>query len=148
MNATQSIRFDRTVGRVVYKLHELAYRASGGRVGHHAPGGLRVLLLTTKGRRTGKARTVALAYMQDGDDLVVVASNAARPEHPGWYWNLTGEPRARVRVGGRTIDVTAEIADDAQRARLWPALNDMYPNFDGYQEHTSRRIPVVILHPA
>lgn len=123
------------------------YRASGGRIGGRlkaAP----VLLLTTTGRRSGKRRTTPLLYVEDAGRYVIVASVGGAPKHPAWFLNLRDEPGASIRVGRRTLAVTAATATAEERSRLWTLAAAMYSGYDAYQARTSREIPVVILTPA
>jgi deazaflavin-dependent oxidoreductase (nitroreductase family) len=143
----RAVRLDRSVGRQVYALHRWIYKATGGLVGHRSGTGP-ILLLTTKGRRTGRDRTKALLYMQDGDDYVVVASNGGREEPPAWYLNLGANPAARVQVGRRTFDATAHVCDAGEKERLWPRLTALYKGWSYYQTLTDRELPVVALRPA
>ena len=122
------------------------YRASGGRLFttmKHMP----VLLLTTTGRKTGKARTWPLGYLRSGEDLVIIASNGGLPHHPAWYHNLRAEPQVAIQLGGETRTVWAETAGPEERARLWIRLVREYPHFGGYQRRAAREIPVVLLRP-
>jgi len=132
--------------RIVGKVHTRLYRATGGRVGH-AAGKITNLLLTTRGRKSGEARTVALAYMPDGDRFVVVASNGGADRHPAWWLNLRADPSATVEVGDRTVPVTAREATAEEHARLWPELKVVNPFYGNYEQITARRIPVVVLEP-
>jgi deazaflavin-dependent oxidoreductase (nitroreductase family) len=124
--------------------HVALYRATGGRVGGRF-GRAPILLLDTTGRKTGQRRTTPLLYLRDGDDFVVVASNAGRDWEPAWWLNLRANPAAQVRVGSRVHRVQAEQAGPGDRARLWPLLNRIYPSYDSYQRRVSREIPVVRL---
>ncbi len=128
------------------RVHTALYRATGGRIGHSA-GRITNLLLTTKGRKSGAPRTVALAYLADGDRFVVVASNGGSDRHPAWWLNLRADPRATVEVGDRTVEVTAREATEEERARLWPELCAVNPFYSRYERITARRIPLVILEP-
>ena len=111
-------------------------------------GGLPVLLLRTVGRKSGRERTAALVYLQDGNDLVVVASNGGSDRAPGWYFNVQQSPEVGVQIGRRRMRMRARVADDAEQARLWPLVNRNNSNrYDGYQAKTRRRIPVVVLSP-
>jgi deazaflavin-dependent oxidoreductase (nitroreductase family) len=133
--------------------HALAYRISRGRLG----GNLRVgagfrkpaptLLLEHQGRKSGKRFTTPLIYMDDGRNVIVVASAAGRDEDPQWYRNLMANPDAHVTVGAARRAVTAHRADADERTRLWPHLVDTYADFDSYQTWTEREIPVVVLAP-
>ncbi|MFN2462696.1 MAG: nitroreductase family deazaflavin-dependent oxidoreductase [Candidatus Dormibacteria bacterium] len=133
--------------RGVFALHQAAYRATGGLVGHRV-GTLTCLLLTTTGARTGAARTLPLVYGRDGDNLVLVASKGGSPKHPAWYINLSAHPEVVVQVGSRTVWMTARTATRAERPRLWKLMTRQYSGYDGYQERTDREIPLVILEPA
>jgi deazaflavin-dependent oxidoreductase (nitroreductase family) len=128
-------------------VHGFWYAATGGIVGAKVLGAP-VLLLTTTGRKSGRPRTAPLMYMEDGDNLIVVGSNGGNAQHPAWFLNLRANPDADVQIGRTRRRVRAEVADDAERARLWPKLVEMYGNYDEYQKETSRTIPVVILRPA
>ena len=106
-----------------------------------------VLLLTTTGRKTGRWRTSPLLYLEDGENMVVVASNGGAPKHPAWWLNLEANPEATVELGSRKLRVRAEKAGGEKRRRLWARLVEMYPAYEDYQRRTTREIPVVILRP-
>ena len=126
------------------KLHRAVYRKTGGRVGARL-GRLPMLLLTTVGRKSGQERTSTLACLEDGDDLVVVASNNGRDQHPAWWLNLTANPEAGVQFGREHRRVRAECAGPEERSRLWPLLTAKNPHYERYASKTRREIPVVIL---
>jgi F420H(2)-dependent quinone reductase len=130
-------------------LQTALYRWTGGRIGGRL-GGVRFLLLTTVGRKSGTVYTTPLAYIddEDGDGYVVAATNAGFPRHPGWYHNLKGEPRATIQVGSRTMTVVAEEATGDARDRLWARLLAQIPGYAAYQERTDRVFPMMILRPA
>jgi deazaflavin-dependent oxidoreductase (nitroreductase family) len=107
----------------------------------------RVLLLTTRGRRSGRARTVPLQFFPDGDRMIVVAANSGLPSPPAWYFNLTAEPRARVEVMGRTLAVRAEELSEEEAAAFWPRVLQAAPDYARYPKRTSRRIPLMRLVP-
>ena len=136
------------VMKVGTKLNNAIYKASGGRIGGKFPGGAPVCLLTTIGRKSGEERTVALLYMRDGDDLVVVASQGGMPRNPGWYHNLVAEPKVTIQVKKDVGRFVARTANDEERAELWPRLVAVYKGYDDYQAKTDRQIPVVICSPA
>ena len=104
-----------------------------------------VLLLTTIGRRSGEERTSPLIYVEDGNDVAVIASNGGRPRHPAWYLNLQAKPEAEVRVGADTRRVRFRVAEGAERERLWSRAAEVYPGYEAYRKRTERQIPVVIL---
>jgi len=128
-------------------MHEFWYRLSGGLIGGRF-GRIRMLLLTTTGRKSGRPRTTPLLYLEDDGNLVVIASNGGNPNHPAWWLNLKADPRAEVQVGRERRAVTAEEAEGEERERLWRAVVDVNRGYEGYQKSTSRRIPVVLLRPA
>src|SRR5947209_19764554 len=138
--------FRRTL-RTLSALHRALYRASGGRVGGRV-WNLSILLLTTTGRRTGKARTTPLCFHRDDDALVVVASNGGMDWFPDWWLNLVDEPRAEVLVGREQRAVVARRATPDEHARLWAEITAIAPGYLRYRARTEREIPLVLLEPA
>ncbi len=133
--------------KFVSKTHALLYRLTGGRVGgtiRKAP----VVLLTTTGRKSGQPRTVPLLAMQDGENMVIIASNGGSDQHPVWWLNLQKQPEADLQLGSEKKHVRAERANDKEKARLWPEIVEMYSGYGDYQKKTERAIPLVILRPA
>jgi deazaflavin-dependent oxidoreductase (nitroreductase family) len=124
--------------------HVRGYVESAGRKGHRWRG-VETLLLTTRGRKTGKLRRTALIYGRSGDDYVVVASFGGRPHHPQWYLNLTAEPGVHVQVGADEFDGAARTAQGEERVRLWRHMAEIWPDYDRYQARTDRQIPVVVI---
>jgi deazaflavin-dependent oxidoreductase (nitroreductase family) len=123
------------------------YRLSGGRLGGKMDN-LPVLLLQNKGRKSGAVRTAPLLYLEDGQDLVIVASRGGSDETPAWWLNLQANPRTTVEIKGKRHEVVARLASDEERARLWPLLVAGYRHYAAYQERTQRQIPVIILSAA
>jgi len=121
------------------------YRLTGGRIARLWK--VEVLILTTRGRRSGKARTVLLQFFQDGANLVIVAANSGRPSHPGWFYNLKATPTARVQVMDRTLQVHAEELSADETTAFWPYILRAAPTYARYQKATSRTIPLVRLVP-
>lgn len=105
------------------------------------------LLLTTRGRRTGRERTVVLQWFRDGDAMVVVAANDGGDSDPAWYLNLVAEPRARVEVEGRRVDVSAEVLSAEASAAFWPRILERSPEYERYRRATDRSFPVIRLVP-
>ncbi len=136
--------FDSPVGNV--KSHIREYVQSDGKKGHLYRG-LPTLLLTTRGRKSGKLRRIALIYGQDGENYVVVASNAGAAHHPYWYLNLVADPLVDVQVGANKFSARARIAGVAEKALLWPRMVAIFPQYIRYQAKTRREIPLVILEP-
>ncbi len=129
-----------------HREHTQRYVATGGADGHHWRG-TTVLLLTTRGRRTGRARRTPLIYGRDGDTYLIVASMGGSDRHPQWYLNLAADPGVRLQVGAETFDATARTATPQEKARLWPVMTAQWPGYDDYQAKTARDIPLVILTP-
>jgi deazaflavin-dependent oxidoreductase (nitroreductase family) len=127
------------------KEHVDRYRATDGEEGHDWRGA-RVLLLTTKGRRSGEQRTSPLIYGRDGDDYMVVASKGGSPAPPAWYLNLSENPDVEVQVKGDRFEARAWTAGPKEKPRLWETMRSEWPEYDAYQERTEREIPVVVLH--
>ncbi|MGV9865194.1 nitroreductase family deazaflavin-dependent oxidoreductase [Rhodococcus koreensis] len=157
MNATAPARppgidskWTATVIKWMSKFNVVLYRRTGGRlggkwrVGSAFPRGLPVCLLTTTGRKSGEPRISPLLFLEDGNRIILVASQGGLPKHPMWYLNLRANPQVTVQVKSRVRPMTAQVADPAERARLWPRLVDMYADFDNYQAWTDRTIPVVV----
>jgi deazaflavin-dependent oxidoreductase (nitroreductase family) len=121
------------------------YRLTGGKFGGKVQG-LRVLLLTTTGRRTGRKRTIPLGYFEHDGGYVIIGSNAGFDTHPAWFHNLKGNPRATVEVNDRRFEASAEIVGPDERGRLWARLVEIAPAYANYANKTSREIPLVTLH--
>lgn len=130
--------------RRLSRLHSLLYRGSGGLLGRRLVDN-DMLLLTTRGRRSGRPHRVPLLYLREGADWYVIASWGGRPNHPEWYLNLIHSPDAFVRIGRHDHTVRAETLDDEDRAAWWPRVVGAYHGYDAYQARTSRTIPVVRL---
>jgi len=120
------------------------YRWSNGRVGGRF-GKAPVLLLTTRGRRSGAPRTTPLLFLPDAGELAVVASNGGSLRHPAWYLNLSAEPRVEVQIRSARFHAKARTARPEERERIWPRLLEMYRPYASYQARTPREIPVVLL---
>jgi len=129
-------------------LHTFVYRASGGRIGHSAPGFPTMLLLNHVGAKSGKRRTSPLLYFRDGENAVIVASKGGYPKHPAWYHNLMANPDTEAQIGRERRAVHARVATPAERERLWPEAVKMYDGYEDYQARSKgREIPLVILEP-
>jgi deazaflavin-dependent oxidoreductase (nitroreductase family) len=126
--------------------HVRVYRETGGARGYHWRG-TTILLLTTRGRRSGEQRTTPLIHRTDGNRYVIVASKGGAPEHPSWFENLQAEPNAEIEVKSESIGVTASVAQEEERARLWSLMSKVWPAYEDYQVKTDREIPVVVLTP-
>jgi deazaflavin-dependent oxidoreductase (nitroreductase family) len=129
-----------------WKLHPWIYQVTHGHLGGSAMG-MPVLLLTTKGRKTGQAHSKALMYLARDDAFVVVASYLGEPRHPAWWLNLKADPKAQIQIGNRHITVVAREAEGDECTRLWAEFVARESGYAAYQQRTTRRIPVVVLEP-
>jgi deazaflavin-dependent oxidoreductase (nitroreductase family) len=127
--------------------HTLAYRATGGLIGHRFPGTPPMLLLDHVGAKSAKQRTTPLVYVRDGENVVVIASKGGHPRHPAWFHNVSANPDTMIQVGPQRRAVRARVATPEERGRLWPKAVQTYSGYRGYQERTGREIPLVILEP-
>jgi deazaflavin-dependent oxidoreductase (nitroreductase family) len=127
--------------------HTVAYRLTGGLIGHRFPGAPPSLLLDHVGAKSGTKRTSPLTYLRDGDDFVIVASKGGHPSNPGWFYNLRVNPDTTIQVGSKRRPVHAREANPEERTRLWPKVVEIYSGYAGYQKRTDREIPLVILEP-
>ncbi len=134
--------FDSPTGWVARHIRE--YVESDGEKGHRWRG-VSTLLLTTRGRQTGRLRRTALIYGRDGDRYLVVASVGGAARHPSWYLNLTENPEVEVQVGPDRFPARAVTAGVEDKPRLWRSMASIWPDYDRYQSKTPRDIPVVIL---
>ena len=126
--------------------HVDRYLATDGQEGHDWQG-TQTLLLTTTGRRTGRARTVPLLYVGDGVRMVVIASNWGGPRHPAWALNLEANPATRVSVAGVERAYTARHATSEERERYWAQAVRVWPGYDDYRARARREIRVFVLEP-
>ena len=110
--------------------------------------GRSLLLLTTRGAKSGHERTNPLAYTRDGDRIFVIASKGGAPTHPDWYRNLRANPRVTVEVGPERFEANARVAKGDERRRLYDLQVSHMPAFKEYERRTSREIPVVVLERA
>jgi len=106
-----------------------------------------MLLLDHVGAKSGKKRTTPLVYLDDGDEVVIVASKGGSPRHPAWFHNLRANPEVAAQVGSRRVPVRARVASAEERSRLWPQIVKLYRGYELYQSRTQREIPLVILTP-
>jgi deazaflavin-dependent oxidoreductase (nitroreductase family) len=124
--------------------HVKRYIETDGAEGHDWQG-TTVLLLTTKGRRSGEPRVAPLIYQPFGEDLLVVASKGGAPEPPAWYVNLAADPDVEVQVLGERFPARARVANAEEKPAMWKVMTQAWPSYDDYQAKTDREIPVVVL---
>ena len=130
--------------RLIGQLHAWAWKLTRGKVGN-AFGSAPFMMLTTRGRITGRARTTPVLYLQDGADLIVAASFGGNDIHPAWFLNLERCPKAEVIINGQRRRFLAYRVSPEEKRLIWPRLIEMYPNFAIYQQRTRREIPLLRL---
>jgi deazaflavin-dependent oxidoreductase (nitroreductase family) len=122
------------------------YEATGGAEGGTLEGKA-VVILTTRGRRSGKVRKSPLMRVEHNGTYAVIASMGGAPRHPVWYLNLIASPTVTLQDGANVYEMTAREVHGDERARWWALAVDAWPAYDEYQARTNRRIPVVVLEP-
>lgn len=120
------------------------FRTHEGKVGGPFEG-KSLLLLHTKGAKSGQARINPVACIKDGDRLAVIASKGGAPTHPDWYYNVIADPLVTVEVGTEKFQAKATVAEEPERTRLYNQMVEVMPGFDDYRRKTTRVIPVIIL---
>lgn len=140
--------------RYMARAHVRVFTLTNGRVGSHwrIGAGFRkpvpTLLLEHVGRRSGRRYTTPVLYLEDGENVVVAASQGGLPRNPQWYPNLVAQPDTVIHLRGeRGRPVRARVAEGAERELLWSRLVALYADFAKYAEWTDREIPVVVLEP-
>lgn len=131
------------------RVHQMIYEGTGGLIGHRILG-LPTLLLHTTGRKSGKARTIALVYARDGDRYLVVPSKGGADEPPAWLLNLEAQPQVEIQIARDRRPATATVIghDDPDFARVWKLADEHNRGrYSTYQGLTERKIPVVALTP-
>jgi deazaflavin-dependent oxidoreductase (nitroreductase family) len=128
--------------------HVDRYRATDGDEGYRWQRGTSILLLTTRGRKTGAERTTPLIFERHGDDYLIVASRGGTDAPPGWYVNLQAEPDVQVQVRGDVFKAHARDATPDEKPEMWRKMAAVWPDYDEYQKRTDREIPVVVLERA
>lgn len=139
--------FDSPTGWVRDHIHQ--YVESDGEKGHNWRG-ITTLLLTTRGRKSGKLRRTALIYGQADGNYLLVASNGGADQHPLWYLNLKANPEVEIQVGAEKLRGRARTANAEEKPRLWQIMSKIFPNYDSYQVKAGkagREIPLVIIEP-
>lgn len=126
--------------------HVRVYRETNGEVGY-IWNGSPILLLTSKGRKSGEDRTIPIIYTDWKDGWAIIASKGGSPTHPKWYLNVEADPHVQVQVKGDIYEAVARTAESPEREQIWAEAIKHWPNYDVYQSRTDRKIPVVVLNP-
>ena len=139
------------MGKLFFKafmaMHVFLYRLTNGKIGAHM-NGLNVLLLNTKGSKSGKQRTTPLGYFRQDNDYIIVASNAGADRHPGWYYNLKKHPNTTIQINDQRLTAHAEIMTGEERALAWQNIITESPMYKEYADKTEREIPLFLLNTA
>jgi deazaflavin-dependent oxidoreductase (nitroreductase family) len=130
----------------MWKVHRFLLRSTRGRLGSRL-GNLKVLLLETRGNRSGQPRSVGLSHLELDGRYLVVASYAGEDRDPAWAKNLRAQPKATVAVAGRSFPVVARQLEGAEREAMFARFVEADPAYGQYTERTSREIPVFELRP-
>ncbi|MFE1202603.1 nitroreductase family deazaflavin-dependent oxidoreductase [Streptomyces sp. NPDC058762] len=125
------------------------YESSGGTEGTTLRNtGLPVIVLTTRGARSGKVRKTPLMRVEHEGRYAAVASLGGAPKHPVWYFNVLADPRVELQDGPVKRDMTAREVTGAEKAEWWERAVAAFPPYADYQRKTEREIPVFVLEPA
>ncbi|WP_203897833.1 nitroreductase family deazaflavin-dependent oxidoreductase [Virgisporangium aliadipatigenens] len=126
--------------------HVARYLETDGEDGYHWRNGTTILILFTKGRRTGEQRSNALIFREYGDNAyTVVASKGGSDTPPAWFVNLTADPDVEVQIKGERFRARARVATPQEKPALWANMVEAWPDYDDYTTRTAREIPVVVL---
>ena len=120
-------------------------RAHGGKPTSGPFQGRDVLILVTKGAKSGEARESPVVYTRHGDHYVIVASKGGAPTHPSWYHNLVKHPEVTLEVLGERFKARAHVADEHEYETLYQRHADVHAGFHDYRKKTARKIPVIVL---
>jgi deazaflavin-dependent oxidoreductase (nitroreductase family) len=123
------------------------FRANAGKLGGQFEGAP-VLLLHTKGAKSGAERVNPMMYQAVDGGYAVFASYAGAPKNPAWFHNLVADPDVEAEIGAETVRARARVTEGAERSEIWERQKSAYPGFADYEAKTDRIIPVVVLEPA
>jgi deazaflavin-dependent oxidoreductase (nitroreductase family) len=146
MKPETAVKFERRYGKWFFPVHRWMFKTSRGVLGGRFEG-RPMLLMTTIGAKTGKQRETLIQYYPQGRDMIVVASNGGRDNHPAWLFNLRANPEVDVLVRAGRLHTKAHVLTAEEREAIWPDLDAFYPGYAHYQTLTSRQIEVVRLSP-
>lgn len=130
--------------RIIMAVQVWLYQLTGGKLGGRMRG-FNVLLLTTKGRKSGKTYITPLGCFENENGFVIVASNAGQPSNPSWYYNLKSNPQVTVQVRDQVMPATAEVLSGEARAQAWLQVIGTAPSYANYEKRTTREIPLILL---
>ena len=128
--------------------HVERYLETDGEDGYHWRNGTTILILFTKGRKSGEQRRHALIYREHGGAYLVVASKGGADAPPAWFVNLQADPDVEVQIKGERFRARARVATPAEKPQMWAEMVEVWPDYDEYRKKTDREIPVVVLDRA
>lgn len=137
----------RTAIKWMSKAQTWLFKTTNGKLGNKFLRGAEVGILTTIGRKTGEPRNSPLLFLQEGQRIVLVASQSGRATNPMWYLNLVANPRITFQTKAGSHELVARDATDPERDEYWPKLDAMYADFVNYRSYTDRKIPIIICDP-
>ena len=132
--------------KLFISLHTFFYKLTGGKFGSEM-GEYKILLLTTKGRKSGQEFTTPLGYFDHEEGYLIIASNGGNSNHPDWYYNLKSDPLVRVQIKNQTFKAQAQVLNGETRTPVWERIVAEAPQYGEYEGRTDRLIPVVWLRP-
>ncbi len=137
----------RFISKIFMGLTVFLYRLTGGKLGG-SMGTFKVLILTTKGRKSGKILSNPVGYFEREGGYLIVASNMGRATNPSWYYNIKSNPNdVVIQVKEKTMKVKPSMIPSESRKPLWDWIVSLAPNFGNYEKRTTREIPLVFLKP-
>ena len=138
------------LARTLHHLDQPVLRLTGGR--HSLTSllaGLPVVIVTTIGAKSGQPRSVPLAAVPDGENVILIASNWGQDHHPAWYYNLRAHPEVQLTYEGQTVTYLARETTGEERERCWQRAGDLYSGYPRYRQRAgNRKIPVMLLTPS
>lgn len=136
------------LARILYRVDKLLFRLTRGRFVITRFAGLPIIQLTTTGAKTGRARTMPLVGIPDGERIALIASNFGQGHNPGWYYNLKANPVCLVRFDDKSLNYIAREAVNAEHERYFQLATSYYEGYKKYKERAApRHIPVIVLEP-
>lgn len=136
------------VKNVASKIDPIVFRLTKGRMISAGPPTLPMLLLYSVGRKSGQQRATQLAYVEDGEDFLVVASAMGQDRHPAWRYNIEAEPHVEILRRGEQFKAVAEVLSDEEKAKHWGRIKQTIPQMNVYEKRTTRKIRVFRLRRA
>lgn len=128
--------------------HVKRYQETDGEEGYDWLKGTTILILTTKGRRSGEERSTPLIFTEHDGDYLIVASKGGADEPPAWYLNMQEEPEVGVQIKDDKLRARSRDATPDEKPEMWSQMAASWPDYDDYQKQTDREIPVVVLERA